>query len=158
MSELIFDGMVEMEKFPGKGGWTFARIDIAMASNKPFGWYEVKGSIDDVRFLHKKLMPMKGGCLFLPINKQLRKRLKKDVQESVHIVLFKDDISLEIPNEILECFDNEDDRTKQFFNGLTKSEKLAYLQWTYAAKYIETKILRITQMMEKLSRKEKFHN
>ena len=36
-----------LEKFPGKGGWTFASIpEVLQNKNTPFGWVKVKGTID----------------------------------------------------------------------------------------------------------------
>ncbi|HYG01732.1 MAG TPA: DUF1905 domain-containing protein [Chryseosolibacter sp.] len=54
-----------LEKFPGKGGWTFARIpEIMQDKTKPFGWVKVRGSIDGVEFKKYHLMPMGNGNLF----------------------------------------------------------------------------------------------
>ena len=44
-----------MEKFHGKGGWTFAPIPEIIKDNKaPFGWVKVRGTIDgfEIRKYH----------------------------------------------------------------------------------------------------------
>lgn len=36
-----------LEKYPGKGGWTYAVIPEVLQNKKaPFGWVKVKGTID----------------------------------------------------------------------------------------------------------------
>ena len=51
-----------LEKYPGKGGWTYAAIpEIKQNKNAPFGWVKVKGSIDDFELKQYKLMPMGNG-------------------------------------------------------------------------------------------------
>ncbi|WP_423149673.1 DUF1905 domain-containing protein [Rubrolithibacter danxiaensis] len=48
-----------LQKFPGKGGWTFAEIpEIPQDKNSPFGWVRVKGRIDSYEFEKYHLMPM----------------------------------------------------------------------------------------------------
>ena len=47
----LVNGKYLLEKFPGKGGWTFAAIpEVLQNKNNPFCWVKVKGSIDDYCF------------------------------------------------------------------------------------------------------------
>ena len=49
-----------LEKFHGKGGWTYARIpEIKKDKKSPFGWRKVKGSIDGYEI--KKIPPDANG-------------------------------------------------------------------------------------------------
>jgi len=64
-----------LEKFPGKGGWTYVRIpEVLQNKNSPFGWVKVKGRIDDYEIKNYKLMPMGNGQLFLPVKSDIRKK------------------------------------------------------------------------------------
>jgi len=55
-----------LEKFPGKGSWTFAAIpEIMPDKNAPFSWVKVKGSIDGVEIDRYHLIPSGKGTLFL---------------------------------------------------------------------------------------------
>ena len=57
-----------LEKYPGKGGWTYAAIpEILQDKKSPFGWVKVRGWIDDFEIKNYKLMPMGNGKLFLPV-------------------------------------------------------------------------------------------
>lgn len=77
-----------LEKFPGKGGWTYALIpEIKPDPHAWFGWISVKGTIDDIDLPRCKLMPKGDGQLFLPVNAAMRKKLKKQAGDSVQIVL-----------------------------------------------------------------------
>ncbi len=81
-----------LEKIPGKGGWTFARIpEVLQSKNTPFGWVKVKGSIDGVSFKKYHLMPMGNGHLFLPVKAEIRKKIKKQEGDYVDIVLYPDE-------------------------------------------------------------------
>ncbi|MEY3398621.1 MAG: hypothetical protein RL220_1215, partial [Bacteroidota bacterium] len=74
----LVDKAYRLEKFPGKGGWTYARIpEILQDKHSPFGWVRVKGSIDDVEFSSYHLMPMGNGQLFLPVKADIRKKIGK---------------------------------------------------------------------------------
>lgn len=68
-----------LEKFSGKGGWTFAVIpEVAQDKHAPFGWVKVKGFIDDVEIYNYRLQPMGNGKLFLPVKAAIRKAIKKE--------------------------------------------------------------------------------
>ncbi|AUP80987.1 YdeI/OmpD-associated family protein [Flavivirga eckloniae] len=148
-----------LQKFPGKGGWTYAAIpEVLQNKNNPFGWVKVKGFIDDFELKQYKLMPMGNGKLFLPVKAEIRKKIKKNHGDYVNVILYSDDSLLEIPQEILDCFANEPKKTHETFLNFTEGEQKAYLDWIYGAKTDETKANRILKMMNRLERKLKFHD
>ncbi|MBN1985279.1 MAG: DUF1905 domain-containing protein [Prolixibacteraceae bacterium] len=148
-----------LQKYPGKGGWTYAEIpEILQNKNNPFGWVKVKGFIDDFEFKRTKLMPMGNGKLFLPVKAQIRKQIKKDAGDFVHIVLFADDEPYKIPSEILKCFQNEPNEIGNTFFGFSEGEQKAYIDWIYEAKTLKTKTQRIVAMMERLQKNQKLHD
>jgi len=148
-----------LQKFPGKGGWTYAEIpEILQNKNNPFGWVTVKGSIDDYELSRFKLMPMGNGKLFLSVKAQIRKKIKKEAGDFVHIILYPDESVLKIPDEILECFEQEDNSAFKTFEKFTEGEREAYLNWIYAAKKEDTRAERILEMMERLKKKLKLYD
>ena len=148
-----------LRKFPGKGGWTYAELpEVLQDKTKPFGWVQVKGTIDGYEINQYKLMPNGNGKLFLPIKAVIRKAIKKEAGDRVHIVLFKDDSEFEIPLYILDCFDVEPPQIMETFNSFTNWEKKAYIGWIEQAKKEETKTQRIAKMMDRLSRNLKYHD
>jgi len=77
-----------LEKFPGKGGWTFAAIpEIMPDKNAPFSWVKVKGSIDGVEIDKYHLMPSGKGTLFLSVKADIRKKINKQAGDYVHVIL-----------------------------------------------------------------------
>lgn len=147
-----------LEKFPGKGGWTYARIpEILKDKNAPFGWVRVKGTVDGAEIKKYHLMPMGNGNLFLPVKAEIRKKIKKQEGDTVHVILYADNDALEIPEEFLSCLEHEP-AALQFFNTLTDSQKKYYTDWVYTAKQEPTKITRLTKSVERLKRKQRFHD
>jgi hypothetical protein len=74
----LVDKKYRLEKFAGKGGWTYAKIpELLPDKNNPFGWVRVRGSIDAVELTGYHLMPMGNGHLFLPVKAAIRKQIKK---------------------------------------------------------------------------------
>ena len=78
MSEELVNKTYLLEKFQGKGAWTFAQIpEILQDKNAPFGWVRVRGTIDGFEIKGYHLMPMGNGKLFLPVKAEIRKKIKK---------------------------------------------------------------------------------
>lgn len=145
------DGKYLLQKFPGKGGWTYADIpEITQNKNNPFGWVEVTGSIDDFELNHYKLMPKGNGKLFLPVKTEIRKKIKKEAGDQVHIRLVVESRPYTIPEELQSCFEFESKSTLDNFNMLTPGEQKAFVDWIYDAKTDETKVKRIAEMLRKL--------
>lgn len=140
-----------LEKYPGKGGWTFARIPrIKQDDKRPFGYVKVKGTIDGYEIKKVNLMPMGEEHHFLPVKTEIRKAIGKEAGAMVHIILHHDNDPTEIPTEMLECMKDEPKALK-FFNKLTDSEKKYYVQWVYGAKKEETKISRMATAINRMS-------
>ncbi len=148
-----------LKKFPGKGGWTYAEIpEILQNKNNPFGWVKVKGSIDGFELNQYKLMPMGNGKLFLPVKAAIRKKIGKQEGDMVHIILYADESNLEIPEEIMECFNNEPKEILENFLAFPEGQQKAYIDWIYEAKTEETKARRIVEMIERVDKKVGFYD
>ena len=146
----LVDKKYILEKISGKGGWTFARIpEILQDKKSPFGWVKVRGTIDGYEIRKYHLMPMGNGNLFLPVKAEIRKIINKKEGDTVHIILFKDNEPLEVPEEMLLCLEDEP-QALTFFNKLTESEQKFYIQYIYSAKKEETKIDRLAKTINKL--------
>lgn len=142
-----------LQKFPGKGGWTYAAIpEVLQNKNNPFGWVKVKGSINGYELKQYKLMPMGNGKLFLPVKAAIRKSINKQAGDYVRIVLYVDESPLEVPEEIVDCFRNEAHTIYKNFQELSEGKRKAYLDWIYSAKTDKTKAGRIIKMMDRLQK------
>jgi hypothetical protein len=144
-----------LEKFPGKGGWTYAQIpEIPPDKEAPFGWVRVRGSIDGFEIKNCLLMPMGNGKLFLPVKADIRKKIKKAAGDQVKIILYKDDLATEIPEELQSCLEDEPGALKKF-QGYSDAEQRAFINWIYSAKTVETKIQRIAKTIDKVLKGQK---
>lgn len=65
-------------------------------------------------------------------------------------MLYADKSPLEVPEELIACFKNEDTKTYENYLNLTEGEQKTYLDWIYSAKTDETKAIRIIRMMDRL--------
>jgi len=154
----IINKKYRLEKFKGKGGWTFAQIpEIPQDKKAHFGWVKVKGSIDGVEFKKYHLMPMGNGKLFLPVKAEIRKKIKKEEGDWVHVILYPDNEPLEVPDEMLLCLKDEPKALK-FFRSLSEGEQKYYVQWVYSAKTEKTKVDRMAKAIDKLLRSERFYS
>jgi hypothetical protein len=154
----LVDKRFKLERFQGKGGWTYARIpNIIQNKNQPFGWVKVRGSIDGYEIRKYHLMPMGNGKVFLPVKAEIRRKIKKQEGDFVHVILYRDNEPLEIPEEMLLCLQDEPGSLK-FFQSISESEQKFYIQWVYAAKREETKIKRLATTVDRLLRGLKLYD
>jgi hypothetical protein len=146
----LVDKKYTLERFEGKGGWTFARIpEIPQDRKAHFGWVKVRGTIDGYEIRKYHLMPMGNGSLFLPVKAAIRKKIKKGVGDKVHVILYPDKEPLEVPEEMLLCLQDEP-KALTFFNSLSESEQKFYIEYIYSAKKEETKIDRMAKSINRL--------
>jgi len=139
-----------LQKFQGKGGWTFAEIpEVQQDKHSPFGWVKVRGSIDGFEFKNYRLQPMGNGRLFFPVKAEIRKAIKKQAGDFVKVILYKDDTPLEIPDELIICLTDEPNAYEKFVQ-LTEGEQKAFIEWIYSAKTDETKVKRIVTTIDKV--------
>lgn len=158
MKKPLIDNRYLLQKFPGKGGWTYAAIpEILQDKSNPFGWVKVTGTIDGFDPGKIKLMPMGDERIFFPVKASIRKAIGKKEGDWVHIVLFADDRPLEVPEEIILCL-KEEPETYNRFMQLTDGEKQAYLDWVYSARQEQTRVDRIAKMMGRLANGLKFYD
>lgn len=154
----LVDKLYLLEKHPGKGGWTYARIpEISQDKKAHFGWVKVRGTIDGFEIRKYHLMPMGNGMLFLPVKAEIRKHTKKKEGDYVHVILYPDNEPLDIPEEMLMCLQDEPDALA-FFNSISESERKFYIQWIYSAKKEETKIDRLAKTINRLLKKMKLYD
>jgi hypothetical protein len=154
----LVDKRFKLERFQGKGGWTYARIpQLLQDKSKPFGWVKVRGSIDGYEIKKCHLMPMGNGKLFLPVKAEIRKKIKKQEGDFVHVILYPDNEPLEVPEEMLLCLGDEP-AALTFFQSISESEQKFYIDWVYAAKKEDTKIDRLAKTVNRLARGLKLYD
>lgn len=142
-----------LEKYPGKGGWTYAIIpEIIQDKQSPFGWVKVKGFIDDYEFKNHNLMRLADGRIFFSVRAQIRKIIGKKEGDWVHIVLYPDRDPTEIPEEFLLCLSEYPSAHKKFLT-YTDGKQKEFIDWIYSAKTEETKVARFAEAINRIIEK-----
>ena len=156
MEKPLVDKEYLLEKFPCKSGWTYAAIpEILPDKNAPFSWVKVRGSIDGFEIDRYHLMPTGKGTLMLSVKAEIRKKIKKQAGDYVHVILYSVNEPLEVPEELLLCL-QDDTEALQFFNSLNENEQHNYVKWIYSAKTDKTKVDRIAKTLVSLSKHQRF--
>ncbi len=146
----LVDNSYILQKYPGKGGWTFAAIpEINQDKHAWFGWVKVRGTIDGYEINNNHLMPMGNNTLFLAVKAEIRKKIAKNEGDWVHIILYSQELPKITNNDFLECLKDEPIALEKFRN-LNESKQNELIQWIYAAKRDEIKVERMAQAINNL--------
>lgn len=143
-------------KTEGKGAWTFVEIPEIPMPKTSFGMLKVKGKIDDYVFSNTHLMPIGNGHVGLAVRAEIRKKIKKQAGDIVHIIIYEDKTSLIIPQELLLCLEYEDGVLEKF-RTYTGGQKKAFINWINSAKTEQTKADRIAKTISMIQKGEKFY-
>lgn len=148
--ELIVEGKFLLERFPGKGGWTFIKLSgDLITSGKSFGMMKVSGSIDSYTFEGKHLMPMGDGYVFLPIAKLIRKTIGKEEGDEVEIRFFREELPDRLPQELIDCL--KDDPGKfELFMKLSTGEQQRWIEYIYSIENLDARSFRIIKLLGSL--------
>jgi Domain of unknown function (DUF1905)/Bacteriocin-protection, YdeI or OmpD-Associated len=148
----IINEKFQLKKMQMKGGWTYVEFpNIPKHLKQPFGWVPVKGTIDGYEIKQFKLWTMASGNMFMPVKAEIRKKIKKEEGDWVHIILYYDDSSLVIPEEFLVCL-MDAPKAYSFFQSIRDTSKKHYIDWIYEGKSLETRVNRIAKAIEKMEK------
>lgn len=149
--ETIFEGQIYLEKFPGKGGWTFARIPKEYnPKGKYFGMVEVFGSINEFSFEKKHLMPTGDGTVFIPISKDIRKAIQKEAGDPVFLKIYRKEAPDGIPDELLACLKDDQGKLEAFLK-LPDSEQKDWVQTIYSSSNEDLRVKQILRLLNSLA-------
>jgi hypothetical protein len=141
----ILNADITLEKFPGKGGWTYAPLPPGTAAtNVHFNMLRVSGRIDDYVLERAQLMFMGQGRLFLPVKAAIRQQLGKQAGDVVRLVLFRadEDAPLAVSEaDFRECL-AETPGALPAYERLTAAQQQAWVAWVAAAATNEQKVTR----------------
>lgn len=143
-------------KVGDKCAWTFAEITEMPMPKTPFGMLKVRGKIDDYEFSNMHLMPIGNGHVGLAVKAEIRKKIKKQAGDIVHITIYEDKMQLIIPEELLLCMEYEEGVVEKF-EKYTDGQKKAFVDWINSAKTEQTQVDRIAKTIEMVQKGEKFY-
>ena len=87
---------------------------------------------------------------------EIRKKIKKEAGDYVHVILYPDNEPSEVPEELLLCLQDEPEALR-FFNSLNENEQHNYIKWIYSAKTDRAKVDRIAKTLDRLVKKQKYY-
>lgn len=146
----LIQGDFLLQKFPGKGGWTYIALEIETNKKAWFGWRTVRGNIDAYQLSECKLLPMGNGKLFLPIKAEIRKHTGKQAGDTVHLVLYSADPPPPVEDDLLLCLADEP-AAKEKFDLLSTKEKTALRKWVFETGRDQETVDRIGQVISRLA-------
>lgn len=148
----LVEGTFPIERFPGKGGWTYVALPpLAFRQNLPFGWVVVDGAVDDVELRQVKLMGQGNGRHFLALNARLRKRLDKQAGDTVAVLLEESETTAELPDELRACFAEAPKRAYMRWLALPATTRKRHLDRIYATADLDRRAGRIVALLDDLS-------
>lgn len=158
MQKEIVNGLFTLEKFSGKGGWTYAELPILDNVYKnSFGWFEVNGQIDTLALTNYKLMPMGKGRLFLPVKAEIRKKINKQEGDVVSIILFAKIKDTTLKEDIITCIKDESNALYNYFTSLSSATQDDYLLPIINTPDDTSKVEKINHLIFKLKNETNQH-
>ena len=146
-----------LEKFDKKGektSWTHIIISetdaqILKPGNKKS--FRVCGSLNEVEIAGVAVMPMGGGEFVLPINANIRKKLKLNIGDEV-IVNIEEDKNFEIkmPEDLQDLLEMEG--LLENFLAQAKSHQNYFIKYIDSAKTAETRVKRLNMTLDAMQR------
>lgn len=152
----VIDNTYKLEKFPGKGGWTYALIHDIKKVNGKYPKIKVKGTIDGYWIEDYVLMPFKREGLFLPVKADIRKKIGKEEGDRIKVVFYIDDRAFVVPDELVMCLEAEPEAYANF-KKMSQGEQRLYVLWIFSAKKMETRANRIARAIERLQKGKKLY-
>jgi hypothetical protein len=152
----------EIERFSKNGektGWSYVFIpqDVAdqIKSNSRIG-FRVRGFIDQIAISGMSVMPVKDEGFILPLNKPLRKALKKEEGALIELNLeFDVDFKIEMPDDLEICLAQEEGLLEHFLS-IPKSHQNYFINWLNTAKTEPTRTKRIVMIVNAMYHKQDF--
>jgi len=150
MDTPLVEGQFLLEKFPGKGGWTYAALPVKNKPHTWFGWMKVRGRVDDFELKNCTLMPMGNGNLFLAVKAEIRKKIKKEAGDTVTVTLYSEEPPSAVEDDFFLCLEDEP-AALEAFEKLKKKDQDACRAWIFATTNDNIKVERMAQVINQLA-------
>ncbi|MBK9270731.1 MAG: DUF1905 domain-containing protein [Saprospiraceae bacterium] len=148
---------VPIQKFQSKGektGWTYIEISAEQANQLNPGVktsYQVKGQLDNIFISGVSMLPMGDGYFIIPLNADLRRKLRKKSGDQISIHLSLDQQGYQLNPDFLEYLETEQKAFK-YFNQLPNSHQKYFSKWIDSAKSPSTRANRIAEAVSALNK------
>lgn len=151
METQLLDEVIVLEKFPGKGGWTFVRLpQLKTPSGKPLGWDKVRAMFDDYEVPEIGMLSFGNNKRFIPVKAEIRKAIGKQAGDQTRLKLFARIEELDIRTEFLLCLNDDPDALNHFQNW-EDEEQNKYISWIEEAPSTEQQVDRMATAMDRIA-------
>jgi hypothetical protein len=138
-----------------KTGWTYIELSEAVVEKLEPGTkqiFQVKGKLDDLEIAKVSVMPMGDGKFILPLNADMRRKLRKMKGDPISVALAVDKQPYQLAEDLVACLE-DDPAAMAFFKSLPGSHQRYFSKWIESAKTEPTRVKRITLAVNALSRR-----
>ena len=151
MNTLLLHETLMLEKFRGKGGWTFVRLpEIKTPSGKCLGWDKVGALFDDYEVAEIGLLSLGNGQRFLPVKAEIRKSIGKQAGDQIKLKIFALTMELNVRAEFLLCVEDDPEALKHF-QSWKEQERDKYISWIEQGQSTEQQIERMAQAVDRIA-------
>lgn len=151
MGALLLDEVLILEKFPGKGGWTFVRLpEIKTPSGRTLGWDKVRVKFDDYEVPEIGLLSLGNGQRFIPVKTEVRKSIEKQAGDKIRLQLFALMEELNVRAEFMLCLE-DDPEALGHFEHWKAQERDKYISWIEQGQSTEQQIERMAQAVDRIA-------
>jgi hypothetical protein len=156
MDRLLVDQEFILEKYPGKGGWTYVVLPgIHYKKKTRNGMIKVWGHIDKHVLKNLNLFSAGKGKFFLPVKAEIRKNIGKQEGDKVYLVLYAEDDSAGALDELLLCLEDSPEAKSAFIN-FAMDEQKALISWIEASGNEDVRVSRLARTIDLLEQGLKF--
>jgi hypothetical protein len=134
-----------------------AFIELPFDAEQVFGKKRVKVKAwFDGKLYRGTLMRMGRNCDWLGITQEIRKNIRKNPGDSVHVVIEEDkeERTIAIPEDLAELL-RKNESESDYFHSLAFTHRKEYVNWILSAKREETRFARLEKTIDMLKRKKK---
>lgn len=152
---ITFKALIEQFGEQGeKTGWSYIRVPAAIAGKLIPGQkksFRVKGFLDEHPIEGVALIPMGEGDFIIAVNAGMRKAVRKQKGATLRVRLAVDEKPFVICPDLMESLQDEP-RALAFFNKLAPGHQRYFSKWIDSVKTEPTRVKRIAQAVNALSR------
>jgi hypothetical protein len=153
----MFTFKAVIEKFQQQGektGWSYIRVPAAVSGKLQPGRktsFRVKGFLDDHPIEGVALIPMGEGDFIIAVNTDMRKAVRKQKGDTLRVRLDLDEKPFVICQDLMESLQDEP-KALAFFKTLPPGHQRYFSKWIDSCKTESTRVKRIAQAVDALSR------
>ena len=141
-----------------KTGWTYIIIPQDITEKlKPRNKqsFRVKGKLDNFKIESVAILPLGGGQFMMAINQVMRKGIGKRHGAMLNVQIEVDSKPYKLNKDFMDCL-ADDPEAMAYFKSKSRSFQNYYSKWIESAKTEPTRIKRIAQAVNGLSKKQDF--